>query len=446
MRGPEQERLARDLQGSRTGQVSDAEREWERAAGVLMQVSLQLQGASHEPPGRIGNLTGEAVARAFRRSAEAMAAKAEELREGGVALGAAKDTIESAQLLHADLASGGQGQRPAALTFTGPMTAKDIRNDSERNAEIAAWDAEYERRERRAREAADRMDATFTESSVALRKIHRETPPEDQALTAPGGGSSSGRGGATSPSGPGSTDGSGGPAGTYVSGGGHAPSSPAPSEDPTGATPAPGQGAGPQPGTTTTSPALGAPQGPSGTRAPELTGSVADAATAATSPASSTGAGVALGGLAVGGGMLAAGTAAGTVRGGATPVASAGASQARPIGAGSSRGAAPTLGRAAAVPGSAAGTSGSQARAAGRAGSASPSRAALGRSAVSAAPAGERGASAAGQPVGRGQGRGSSGTGRSGRGRTRPQQSSEVAGYAEEWEIDDPDAAPGVLD
>lgn len=445
MRGPEQERLARYLQGSRPGQVSDAEREWERAAGVLMQVSLQLQGASHEPPGRIGNLTGEAVARAFRRSAEAMAAKAEELREGGVALGAARDTIESAQLLHADLASGGQGQRPAALTFTGPMTAKDIRNDSERNAEIAAWDAEYERRERRAREAADRMDATFTESSVALRKIHRETPPEDQALAAPGGGSS-GRG-ATAPSGSGSIDGSGGPAGTYVSGGGgHAPSGPAPSGDPTGPTPAPGQGAAPQPGTTTTSPALGAPQGPSGTRAPELPGSVADAATTATSPASSTGAGVALGGLAVGGGMLAAGTAAGTVRGGTTPVAPAGASQARPIGAGSSRGAAPTLGRAAAVPGSPAGASGSQTRAAGRTGSASPSRAALGRPAVYAAPAGERGASAAGQPVGRGQGRGSSGTGPSGPGRTRPQQSSKAAGYAEEWEIDDPDAAPGVLD
>lgn len=437
MSGPQQQRLHQYLIDTRPERVDRAQAEWAMAADALTRVAYQLQRHSlpGERPGKIGDLTGKAMAREFQRSAEAMTAKADELARGSAALRNASDAITDAQTTRDELVGSDAGPRPEPLAFTGPMTPQDIRADADRNAEIAAWDADQERRERRAREAADRMDTTFTDSSAALRKIHRETPPQDGSGRGPGGDSSAPGGriptGPTSPSpggpgpghpaGPGGGDTSGTPHGP-----GHATDEPIHGGD------------GPPAGPAATT--LGIPQGPGAAEAPPVlagpTGGTAPVSGG--SSVSSAGAGAALGGLALGGGMIAAGSGSPGVRAVATPAA--GTQNARPIGATSSRGAAPTLGRSASAIAPGQQTPGSRASTGGRPGA--RTRAAFGKPA-SAAPAGERRVATPGHAASSKKG---SGTGGASRGRDGRKDRTLPAVYLEEWELRDDDAAPGVLD
>lgn len=444
MTGPQQQRLQQYLLGTNRDQLDRATNEWQRAADALTRVAgqLRLRSLPGEQPGKVGALTGEAMARAFRSSAEAMTSKAEELLRGREALRAAGEAITAAEATRDDLAADSPGERPSPMTFTGPMRPKDIRAEADRNAAIAAWDAEQERRERQARMAADQMDATFTDSSATLRTIHRETPPEDRSH--PGPGSPGTTPGGNSPTGPTAP----GPAHTPGPGGGGI-GHPAHGSGHTAGTPTgPGTGSdGPPTGGTSTT--LGVPQGPTtGAAAPPVLAGPTGAGTAASpvSPAStvsSAAAGAALGGLALGGGMIAAGTSSPTgLKAGPAPSSAAGGQGARPIGASSTRAAGATLGRttSAIVPGQA--TAGSQARATGQHGT-PRSRSAFAKP-TPAAPAGERRIAAPGHPGGSKQGTGAGGTGR--RNRDERKQPATPAGYLEQWELEDDAATPGVLD
>ena len=447
MSGPQQQRLAHSLTGADAGQILAAADEWSRAASLLTIVAQQLEVQQNTPQSAIGGQTGKAVSGAFGRSAAAMNAKSKELMRGGGALQNAGMAIQSAETTHQGL--GPQGPPPYQPNFgPGPRTPAEDRAMIDSRNRKTAYDAEYDRREREAKLAADHMDEVFADSSATLREIHGEKQTEPGG---PSGGGSSSTGGAGSGGGGGATGGGGG-GGTHAGGraphgggGGHVgaeilvpwhltpghggthetvPTGTAATSWPTGGTLGTSQGADSLPAAT-----LGAPNGTSA-----VGGLVPSQSTV-----SSAGTGAAIGGLAVGagGGLLGAGggSSSAAVRG-AAPVGGAAGSN-RSIGASAARGGAATLGRSTTI----AGAAGSPATGS-RSGAASSAR-------TTGAGAGARsGSTRSGAPGSRqamGNGGGGAGGGKGG-GRRKKGGRTVPSDYVEEWELDDEETGPQLID
>ena len=447
MTGPEQEKLRRGVDGASSGDLLAASDKWGTASLLLRQVADQLAVHASTPREVIGGLTGSATSEAFVRSSKAMGDKSDELNNGSNALLSAGRALSQAENEHNSLGPQPalEGRPPAT---PGPSTPESVREQSAYDTYAAGWHADFERREARARQANEQMEAAFRDSSAEMRKIHgqQEKPPIVEEGWPPegtepsggaGGGGAVGTGGGSGHGGGhggghGSGSGGGGDQIEWVPGNGTTTQT-----TPTGGTT--------DPGTTTTvgtfgtlggDTTAGSAQGGSGTLPGTLTTAGGTTSTGSAPTSSAAGTAIGAGGVAVaaGGGLMAGGATGSSVRGGltATPTASGGSGRA--FGATSARGGTPTLGRSSTT---VAGTGGTQAAGSRGSGTRSGSAGRGGRSTVTnPAAAGQRRSGPAGTA---GQSGSSRGTGKK---RSRDQ----VDHLVEEWEVDDEDIASPVID
>lgn len=457
MTGPQQERLRQNVDGADHGQVTSAGFDWKAKGDLLDIVASQLEFNAAAPREAMGGQTGVATSEAFARSGKAMAAKSAELQHGGEILMKSGQAIKNAEDEHRSL--GAQPGAPTEPTYDSgsPQTKAELRQHSEHQAAAAAWQAEYDRRERRAEKANLELEQALRGYSNDMAKIHGENMDKPSSVQG-------GSGSVAAPGGGGTAYGGGG--GGHAGGGGrgdqpHAqgeiiefvPHHPTHDTPPTTTgTPPSGGDVGAGTGTgTSTSPAASAQGGSSSPVLGQTT--VPGGAGGSVSASSATGSAIGAGGLAVaaGGGLMAAGSSpASAIRGGlvASPTAAtAGGSSARSIGAGSARGAAPTLGRSGSVVagGSPAGSSSARSAGGGATGRSGTSRPTV---------AGHAGSQAGGRATGRAGG--ASGSGRSatgaaaqgaGRGGKDKRRNGQVVDHLlEEWELDEEDLGPAVID
>ena len=178
MTGPEQEKLRRGVDGASSGDLLAASDKWGTASLLLRQVADQLAVHASTPREVIGGLTGSATSEAFVRSSKAMGDKSDELNNGSNALLSAGRALSQAESEHSSLGpQPGLESRPP--TTPGPSTPETVREQSAYDTYAAGWHADFERREARARQANEQMEAAFRDSSAEMRKIHgqQEKPP-----------------------------------------------------------------------------------------------------------------------------------------------------------------------------------------------------------------------------------------------------------------------------
>lgn len=416
--GPEQSKLDSYLDDSRRESVEAAAVEWARVSGLLDHVRARLEHASSRAQ-ELGGETGPAASRAFAKSATAMGKKAGQLRDGGDALSYAAGAIAFGIARRREL--GKPEGRPSDPEPLQPgATDKEIAKHGQQQSRVSAWEEEQARRERVARETTTEMDTRFHRSTVTMKKIHGEPDPVPKpsgpAGSDPGGSTPYAPGGRTH-QGPGST-------------GVH------PTYDPSGH----GDGFTPDEHHTTPhdyTPGTTGPTGgtPSGTTTPDGSaqgngpgvptigggtpgGGVPGGGSSTTTSVSSLGAGAGitggaglLGGAAMGG----LGGNLGGLRGAVAPVSTSSATV-RPIGS-SARGA----------------TSGTLSRSSGR-------------SATTVTGTGSGSGGSTVRSRGAAGGRGAAGSSGGGAGRGKGSKKSQRDHLEEEWEIDDEDVAPAVLD
>lgn len=422
-KGPEEQKLEAWLRGSHEGVVDGGGRAWLGAGILLDRVQMSIELAARQVTG-LGGDTGPAASAAFVKAAEAMGKKAAELRLGGSTLGATAGVVGNARGRYAAMGEPPvEPSAPAPPAPGSPPSDKDLQKQAAYRSDLATYQDQSQAREAHCKAITDDMTAQYQQSTADMKKIHGEPDPAPRTTT-----TTSGGGGTTSPSGGGSrtwtttstthhaSTTTTGPSGTTTHTSGT--SGPAPTHTATGPGPA---------GTTTTGshypsgtaqsswsetgPGSGVP---GGTALPGVTAGAA-------APASSMGAGAGITGSAgLVGGLAASGLSGnltGGLRGGITPVSTS-AAGVRPIGSAARTGATGTLGRGTTTVGSGTGSSGSGAS---RSGGRSGSRGAAG-------------------------GRGTGGTGRGGD-RTRDRSKKSQRDHLdEEWEIEDEDVAPPVLD
>jgi hypothetical protein len=427
MTGAEQAKLDSYLDESRKESVEAGAVEWARISGLLDHVRARLEHAASRAQ-ELGGETGPAASRAFTKSATAMGKKSQALRDGGDALAYAAGAIEFGNTKRREL--GKADSRPSDPEPLQPgATDKEIAKHGQQQSRVSAWEDEQARRERVARETTTEMDTRFRRSTVTMKKIHGEPDPVPKPSSPggsdPGGTTPSGPGGRThqgpgsssshptyDPSGPGqgSTPGDDG----TVHQPSHDPGTTGPGDTPSGSTPT---GSTPNGSAQTGGP--GVPTlgggGPSGGGVPGGSSTSTSVSSMGAGAGITGGAGL-LGGAAMGG----MGGSLGGLRGAVTPVSTSSAAV-RPIGSTARGATGGTLGRSGTTVTGTGSGSGSGARGTGRSG---------GSTVRSRGAAGGRGSA------------GSSGSG----GRGKGSKKSERDHLEEEWELDDEDVAPAVLD
>lgn len=426
-KGPEEQKLEAWLRGSHEGVVDGGGVAWLQASMLLDRVRMSIEQAATQAT-LLGGDTGPAASAAFSKSAEAMGKKSQELRLGGSTLSLTAGVVGNARSRYAGMGEPPvEPSAPAPPAPGSPPSDKDLQKQATYRSDLAAYQDQSQARETQCKAITDDMTAQYQQSTADMKKIHGEPDPAPRTTT-----TTSGGGGTTSPSGGGSrtyttttthhqSSTISGPSGTSTHTSGTSSTAP---------THTTSTGPGSTSTTGSTTPASHYPGGnaqsswteagpgasaPSGTALPGVT-------SGATAPASSMGAGAGITGSAgLVGGLAASGLSGnltGGLRGGITPVSTSTAGV-RPIGSAARTGASGTLGRGTTTVGSGTGSSGSGAsRSGGRSGS---SRGAAG-------------------------GRGTGGTGRGGD-RTRDRSKKSQRDHLdEEWEIEEEDVAPPVLD
>jgi len=441
-RGPQVERLHNAVTGAEPAPVGTGANEWRRCGAVLQTISMYLQNASPGVREAIGGETGPAVDAAFQQSAKAMLAKAALLGDGGGALGAVSQAMQTATEEYAKLTAAEPTEPAAYRAPVGNPTDEELQQQAQSKAKEQAFAQALAAQEEKARAAADALDEAFEKQTQTMKEIHGEPdppppppPPSGQPGSAGGTSGSAGSGGAAA------VPHLRGQAGIGVVDHGFAQVHPGPH---VGYVPAGGghDGNGYLPGTGST----GDPTAPVEGAVPGSTGGLGGPGGSSIGTAGATAGGMAAGLLgakltgALKGGLFptsggTAGTAGTTGRGTA-------ASAVRGIGSSARTGGAGTIGRS----GAAAGSGGTAGRAGvGGAGGAgrSGSGAGAGRSG-----SGGRAGSGSGARAGAG-GRSGAGTGaggRSGRGKDDEKgRKKELFDVGEDW-VDDEGAAPGVID
>ena len=194
--GPQVERLNKAVIGTDPGVVNRAATEWGRCGTTLQKVSEYLANASGTVKWAIGGETGPAVDAAFKRSAEAMAAKAQVMNEAVAALVDAGAAMHVAQQAAATM----QGmEQPAEYTAPGDADEAQLAKEAKSKAAQKAFAKAFAEQEEKARIEADELEATFAKSAATMKKIHGEPdppppplPPSDDLQTPGNGGSSNG--------------------------------------------------------------------------------------------------------------------------------------------------------------------------------------------------------------------------------------------------------------
>ena len=422
-KGPEETRLDSWLDGSHEGVVDLGGEAWSKAAALLAHVQLGIERAAAQAA-VLGGETGPAAARAFARSAEAMGNKSDELRAGGHALSLTARAVSVARQQRREMGPPpNEPMAPEPPAPGAPPTDKDLEKQAAYRSSVAAYQHDQQQREARSKAITSDMDVQYRSATETMKKIHGEPDPVHKTSTTNGSGGVSstpaGSGGQGRTATPTTYDGSSSPSGT----GGHSPGlvTSGPGHAPASSTSAPPA----THGSTTALPA-GNAQSTWSESAPGagVPGALSTGTSGTTAPASSVGAGAGItGGAGLMGGLAAGGLGGnltGGVRGAITPVSSSSATGVRPIGSAARSGVSGTLGRGTTTVGTGS-TGGGSSRSGGRSGS------------TSRGTAGGRGAS----------------TGATGRGGDRSRdrsKKSERDHFDEEWELEDEDIAPPVLD
>ncbi len=452
-RGPQEARLDRAVSGAARSAIQAAEEEWRNGARSLDNVAMALEMAGPQVIANFGGThTGPAAQQAFRKVAEKVRARKEQMEQAAEALAQADVAVGEAKQVHASL--GALPSEPARPDIApGTNDADAVRQQRTYTTQLGGYHAAMADREAKAEAATNDMDRVYRDSTATMRQVHGE--PDARS----GGSGTAGGGGAVPTTGGSSSDGSA------------ATSTPATTSSPPGGHSTPGTSATGTPHVVAppgaTPPVITAPgTAQDGTALPPVTSPPATVGATGAAPAtSSTGAGAA-GGLAgaLGGGLLggAAGIG-GAVRGGGTSVPVSTTSAGRSIGSSARTAPAGALGRggATAASGSTAGasrtgTTSSAARtgatnATGRAGSATGGTGRAGGRGVagSAGPAGGRGQAGSSGRTGTRLGPRGAGIAAAARGGTKRDEDrndrDDVFESPQDW-VDDEDAAPGLID
>lgn len=426
MPGPHEQRLIRALTGAKPGRVRGHGGDWELASRMLEGIAREIAGMQLPVrDGEAGALTARAMNDAFRKSAEAMSHRAEQLKLGRYALDDSSEAMRDA--MDAWAALGDEEGPPTYTPHEDPASEAGIQHEKKFQADLDAFQAKAAHREEVARQQNEKLDKTFRESTETMKKIHGQPDPEPETTSYPGGAAGAGGGGAAPGAGVAGSTGGRNPNGTLVGTVGQPGDDYAPvaGELITGGGVAGGVGAVPA-AVGGTSDGGGFPLGGVGLGVAGIAGGTAAGLIGAKLVNALRGGGGLLGGSpgsAGSAGLAGRGTAAAGVRG---------------IGASGRAGGAGTIGRGAASAG--AGVAGRGAGSAGRGVGAGAG--AAGRSGASGRTGGRAGGAGRGGAAGAGAGA----AGRGGRGKD-----DEKAKQGEHYEIDgewvgDEEAAPGILD
>ncbi len=195
MTGPQQERLRQNVDGADHGQVTSAGFDWKAKGDLLDIVASQLEFNATAPREAMGGQTGVATSEAFARSGKAMAAKSAELQHGGEILMKSGQAIKNAEDEHRSLGAQPGAPTEPAYDSGSPQTKAELRQHSEHQAAAAAWQAEYDRREKRAEKANLELEQALRGYSNDMAKIHGENMDKPSSVqggsgsvAAPGGG------------------------------------------------------------------------------------------------------------------------------------------------------------------------------------------------------------------------------------------------------------------
>ncbi len=453
-RGPQEARLDRAVSGAAPSAIQAAEEEWRNGARSLDNVAMALEMAGPQVVANFGGThTGPAAQQAFRKVAEKVRARKEQMERAADALAQAEVAVGEAKQVQASL--GALPTEPARPDIApGTNDADAVRQQRTYTTQLGGYHAAMADREAKAEAAANEMDRVYRDSTATMQQVHGEP----DARSGGGSGTSGGSGGEAVTTGGGTS-----------SGGGAATSTPATTSAPPGthattATPASGSPHVVAP-TGATAAVISAPgTAQDGAALPPMTSAPATVGATGSAPAASSPGAGAAGGLAgaLGGGLLggAAGIG-GAVRGGGTTVPGSTASAGRSIGSSARTAAAGALGRGATA--SSASTAGAS-----RTGTTSPATraaasGATGRGGAATGATGRAGGRGVAGSAGTAGGRGQSGaagktgtrlgprgaamvTARGGHQRDKDRDDrDDLVESPQDW-VDDEDAAPGLID
>lgn len=195
-KGPNRKILDDYLDTALGGHLQVVGDDWKRKAQDLQTLSNALKQAAGQAELRIGeqSLSGPALRAGMEKSATSMVEKADMLRAAGDALvvvGQQINDTKDARDTMADI-----GPRPAAYqappNTTGVETTPEELNAQAqaaqaRQAEINAWQTQYDRQEARSLTLTKQLDAAFIGAIPPMREIHGQDDPTEPTDNTPSG-------------------------------------------------------------------------------------------------------------------------------------------------------------------------------------------------------------------------------------------------------------------
>lgn len=184
MAGVQENRVRTGLSGAKAEQISSGALEWRRCAELLENVRYALTEAGKASEA-LGGHTGPALGKKFHHTAERVREKAKDLNKGSIALTNASNVIVEADEAVTAMEEKYNASEPSGFTPKPAWqlkTKEDVEDERDRasahQADVRAYQADVEARERISRHWADRMDAVFEESTITMKEIHGIPDPE----------------------------------------------------------------------------------------------------------------------------------------------------------------------------------------------------------------------------------------------------------------------------
>jgi hypothetical protein len=179
MPGYWEQRLALATMSQNDPDVNGSHQAWVNAGGFLREAAGLLASAAADMQEAFGAnaLIAEAGMTSFTAASDRATKRAEETDKAAQAIAAAKVAMQDAKTSRDTL----PGVMADPGTFTPDPEATDadrLTAQSQHTAQVNLFHSQEEQREQRAREAVEKMNATFVESRDVMKEIHGQPDPE----------------------------------------------------------------------------------------------------------------------------------------------------------------------------------------------------------------------------------------------------------------------------
>ena len=173
-RGPQEARLDRAVTGAARSAIQAAEEEWRNGARSLDNVAIALEMAGPQVIANFGGThTGPAAQQAFRKVAEKVRARKEQMEQAADALAQADVAVGEAKQVQSSL--GALPSEPARPDIApGTNDADAVRQQRAYSTQLGGYHAAMADREAKAEAAANEMDRVYRDSTATMKQVHGE--------------------------------------------------------------------------------------------------------------------------------------------------------------------------------------------------------------------------------------------------------------------------------